>query len=330
MKYHLSSPVYFLFSFFLFISLQVFAENKNCVTKSHALYDVGSGSTKLTVLKIDSCNGLPEVLLKTSEKVDYKDDLLKSKEAEFSEEIQKKGFEALAKLKGEADKLKAESSKGIATAAFREAKNAQDVLNTFNKKLKLNIEVITQDQEAQLAYQAVRLHNKDKNLLVWDIGGGSFQMTYLDEPKQEWHIYKGKLAAVSFKDHIIKEIKKKDGLKSPNPFSLSEIKKARSFVRKALSSSFKESYISGKSFKNVVGVGGVLSISVSKHLDKKSFTDKDIDEWLMKNHHKTDEDLKDNYADTVISSMILVSEMMKLMKIREVKAHDVSIVEGLL
>lgn len=319
-------------SIFLYSSLswaQVVTETE-CITKRQALYDVGSGSTKLTVVETSSCPVLPVVLLKTSEKVDYKDDLLKSGNSTFSEAIQKVGIDALIKLKAEAVKLNAESHKGIATAAFREAKNAQDVLINFNKKLNLNIEVITQDKEAQLAYQAVRLYNKDQLLLVWDIGGASFQLTFYDESKKDWNIFKGSLAAVSFKNLIIKEIKKSPELKTPNPMSLTEVKKARSAVRKILASSYNESYFKDKKFRNVVGIGGVLSISVKTHLNKSVFTAKDIDQWILKNHTKTDAQLKDAYADTVTSSMILVSEMMNLMKIQQVKALEVSLVEGLL
>lgn len=301
-----------------------------CHVMRHAFYDVGSGSTKLTVLENSSCDKTPKTLLNTSEKVDYKDDLLKTKNSEFSEQIQIAGLEALKKLKAEAVKLNVDEHKGVATAAFREAKNASQMLDKVKKSLDIPIEVISQEREAQLAYQAVKLRESEPKILVWDIGGASFQITAYDLSKNEWNVFKGTLASVVFKDLVITKVKSKPDLITPNPMTKEEIKKARKLIIKELGEHFKKSFVTKKTFKKVIGVGGVLTQSVKRHLNKSVFTAQEIDLWIQQNHNKTDAELNDKYAITVTTNMILVSEMMKILKIKSVEALDVALVEGLL
>lgn len=319
----------FILSFLFVIALFSISQAETiCEVKRHALYDVGSGSTKLTVVETNSCKG-PEVLLNTSEKVDYKEDLLKSQNSELSEAVQVTGLEALKKLKAEAVKLNSNEHRGIATAAFREAKNASALMTKIKDQLNISIEVISQEQEAQLAYKAVQLRYSEPSL-VWDIGGASFQITTHDKLKNEWNIFKGTLAAVVFKDLIIKQVKNKPELSSPNPLTKAELKKSRKLVGDQLKSELKKSFLAKRSYKKVIGIGGVFAASLKGHLKKSVFTVQDIDQWLKANHNKTDAELNDKYASTVISNMILVSEMMKILKIKSVEAVDVTLVEGLL
>lgn len=318
----------FIFTALILTAFPAQAE-KNCDIKRHALYDVGSGSTKLSVVETNSCEKIPKTLFNASEKVDYKDDLLKSKDSSFSDSIQKTGLEALKKLKAEAVKLNSTDHRGIATAAFRDAKNAAVLIEKIKKQHGIVIEVISQEQEGQLAYKAVRLYNADPEILVWDIGGGSFQLTKLDLAKNEWSVYKGDIASVGFKDLIIKKVKKNAELATPNPMTLDEVKKSRELVVKEMGPDLKKSFVA-RSKNKTVGIGGVLSQSVKNHLGKSTFTTQDIDLWIKQNHQKTDLQLNDKYAATAVSNMILVSEMMKLLKIKSVEAADIPLAQGLL
>lgn len=320
-----------LLAFAVYISFpEIIQASASCEIKRQALYDVGSGSTKLTVVETNSCEKIPKLLLNTSEKVDYKDDLIKSKNSEFSNSIQENGLAALKKLKAQAVKLNSDEHRGIATAAFREAKNSSDLIQKFKQQLNINIVVITQEKEGQLAYQAVKLYNPEKNLLVWDIGGASFQLTFFDEAKNEWKVFKGTLASVVFKDLILTKVKKDKNLLSPNPLTQSEIKKARTLVNKELSQDFKKSFLSKNTFNKVVGMGGVFALSLKRYLNKSVISTEDLDLWIQANQSKTDADFNDKYAATVVSNMILVSEMMKILNIKKVEVADVTLVEGLL
>jgi exopolyphosphatase/guanosine-5'-triphosphate,3'-diphosphate pyrophosphatase len=63
----------------------------------------------------------------------------------------------------------------VGTSALREAKNSKDFLKLAKEKLDLSIEVISGEEEAQLSFLAVAkdLQEREKSILVVDIGGGS-------------------------------------------------------------------------------------------------------------------------------------------------------------
>lgn len=322
------------------LSFQVFARSEApstigtkpsaCVKSTQALYDVGSGATKLTVLEASTCPEVPKILLKASEKVDYKEDILKSPQKVFSEQVLKAGIESLKRLKKQADRFKPISHRGIATAAFREAQNTQTYIQKIKEELEISLEVVSQEREAHLAFGAVAFQTPEKSLLVWDIGGGSFQFIAKDVKTQQFQIVKGDLASVSFKDYVIKNIKKNSELTSPNPLTKNELNEARSYVQSYLKRLLQNSFIPKYNFKKVAGIGGVHYLSISKYLKKTKYSAKDIDAWLEQNHGLTDAELKDEYSATAITNMILVSEIMKLLKISEIEALESSLVEGLL
>jgi len=61
------------------------------------------------------------------------------------------------------------------TSALREAKNPEDFLKGAKGKLNLSIEIISEEEEAQLSFLAVAkdLGEVKKSILVVDVGGGS-------------------------------------------------------------------------------------------------------------------------------------------------------------
>lgn len=297
-----------------------------CIESRQALYDLGSGSTKLTVVSLDTCKSGYQVLFKDSRKVDYKEDLLKGSAKVFSKKIQEQGLLALRSLKQKASRFKPAAHKGIATAAFREAGNGNEFSEKIDKELKISVRVITQDEEAHLAYQAVSVLKGDQlnRALVWDVGGGSFQFVSKSE---KWTVTKGNLASVGFKEKVNSSVKNIPINRSPNPMTLEEINKARWIVQQELGSDLKNKF---KNYDKVYGIGGVLSQSVRRHLAKSKFTVEEIDAWIVANKSKKDTEFNDSFAATVVTNMILISEMMKISGIKEVEAVDVSLVEGLL
>lgn len=66
------------------------------------------------------------------------------------------------------------------TSALREAKNSEDFLRCAKEKLNLSIEVISEEEEAQLSFLAVArdLGEIKKPILVVDVGGGSTEFIF--------------------------------------------------------------------------------------------------------------------------------------------------------
>lgn len=71
--------------------------------------------------------------------------------------------------------------RAIATSAMREAKNGQQVIRRIAKSSGINMELISGDEEARLAYLAIadRVPLKKANALLIDIGGGSVEVSWV-------------------------------------------------------------------------------------------------------------------------------------------------------
>lgn len=78
--------------------------------------------------------------------------------------------------------------RAIATAACRMSKNAKDFINEVKKTSGIEVEVISEYEEARLTLLGAALNAKDKGkyLFVYDLGGGSTELTLAlneSEPK---------------------------------------------------------------------------------------------------------------------------------------------------
>ncbi len=95
----------------------------------------------------------------------------------------------------------------IATAWARKISNVQDVVDIL-KQQGLTLNVVSQEEEGTISFKAVAKSQLAKGmdiskLVVWDIGGGSFQFSTLDE-KGKIYVYNGPDGVESF-DRKIRE-----------------------------------------------------------------------------------------------------------------------------
>ena len=314
------------------------SEKVNCEI-TRAAIDIGSGSTRLKVAKVDRCKSkVLNVLLEREEKVDYKEDLLKSRSDNFSEEIMNTGLATLKTLKTEAEKFSPKEYVAVATAAFREAKNGQKFIEKINVELWINPRIISQGEEALLGFygSAENLGATPENTVIWDIGGSSQQIIKYNG-KDKFSIYEGKLGAVTFKEYILKRIKRSGG-KSPNPINSYHAKlaveHAKSTALKTVKKDIREFLHDSKNAK-VLGIGGVHYYSVKNQIDptgeKDTYTVGDVEKALDAKIGKTDADLGNpKYVETDVSNLALVFGFMKALNIYEIKTAKVNMTDGLL
>ena len=295
----------------------------NCGTEVRGAFDIGSGSTKVKVVEVNTCaKVITRQLFEDQAKVDYRDSLEKTSDKNLSPQIQKTGLEKILALKTAATKAGGQKFTGVATAAFRQAKNGKKFAEEISKTANFPVEVISQDREALLGAQAARTKLQvNSNILVWDIGGGSQQMTFLDENSQS-SIYYGDLASVSFKNKVIQDIQKKNikRVTSPNPMSEAQINRALELAKESASASVPESIRSKiKANPNllVVGIGGVLAKSLTRQTGAQTITREMIDQAIQKRHKMTDQQINDPYAATEITNLILVSGFMQSLEINK-------------
>lgn len=321
--------------FLLALVLTACQTTPKCGQEMRGAFDIGSGSTKVKVVEVNTCvQAVTRHIFEDQVKVDYRDSLDKSSDKTFSPQIRKTGIQAILNLKASATKAGAQKFSGVATAAFRHAKNGEEFADEIAKTAQFPVTVISQDREALLGAKAAREKLKvETNILVWDIGGGSQQMTSLDENSQS-SIYYGDLASVSFKNLVIAEIQKKNVKKvvSPNPMTKAHVEKAVQLAIEKAKNSVPESIQSLlKANPNmvVVGIGGVLAKSLPRQLNAQTITVPAIDQAIEKRHTLTDRQLNDPYAATEITNLILVKGFMQSLGIRSFQAMDVGLVDGL-
>lgn len=306
-----------------------------------AAFDIGSGATKMKVAKVNTClQKIEEILLEADEPVKYKESLQNSSDNKLDEDIQDRGVKALAKLKSQAEQYRPESYLAVATSAFRTASNGQAFAEKMSDATGVQVRVIDQEAEARLGFAAAtRIASGDmKNLVVWDIGGGSMQIiSYTGESK--FSIYQGKMASASFKSHIIKKIKNQDTKKteSPNPIGAKDAKaaleEAKEFAKLTVPAEIKKRIKSGA---QIVGIGGVHSQSIMGQLARDgrnighSYSLKDLDKAIDKSILMGDEQIGGAYASTEASNLILVKGFMKELEIDEVRTGRINLADGLL
>lgn len=297
--------------------------------------DFGSGSVKSLVVEVDLCEKtIGKVLFQESFPTNFNESLQKSKSDTISEETLTKYSSLFKQISEKVRSHQAEKVYAVGTSAFRTAKNGEHILQEISKIIETPIELVSQDKEAELGYWSALVA---KNLpasapaIVWDIGGGSLQI--FTKKDGQVFIHKGNLAAVTFKNAVIKDIQKKDIVKtnSPNPLGKDwkkATKLAYDYAEKNVPSFFKQN----KDHYQWIGVGGVLAISVQEQINAnaKSFTRSELEETLKVRSQLKDSQIKSEYKTTDISSLALVLGYMQSLDIKQIETVKVNLGHGLI
>lgn len=300
---------------------------------NRAAFDIGSETTKIKVAKVDKClQKNINIIYKNEIKVPYAENISGSI---FSSQIREKGITAIHNLKIEALENGAESFAGVATEAFRHATNTPEYLKEINEKAGILITLISQDKEAVAGYMAALSSSPDKHekTVVWDIGGGSMQMTALTNDKR-FIIYRGKTASISFKERILTQIKQKNPGQhlSPNPIGRKNLDSVVALAMDAaedVPGEIRE--IIQIPDTMIIGIGGVHNDSVRKQLGRKdAYKSGEIMDVIKSRIDMNDKEIGGHYADTEISNLVLVYGFMKKLGIKEVIPINVNLADGIL
>lgn len=311
------------------------SNSKNPCVEKQAAFDIGSGSSKVLAAEVNTCeNKIIKVLFKESKGIKVKESISNNTiPLTIQTQLDMAFSDWLTKLKH----LKIKSYKGIATEVFRVSQNGSLVISELEKKHQVKIKIITQIEESVLGFwSAVGASGLDpKNVISWDIGGGSMQMTSLND-NNEFIFYNGKMASVSFKNEYLKTTKCRNNTNcSPNPMGLkgvlSAVKIADLYAKKNVPIEFKKEF----KLKTVVGIGGVHSKSIWNQLLRSQPNETELNlnnlqTLVFENAKLGDKDLKSDYAETEVTNIALVLGFMKRLEIQSVKPFDVDLTTGLL
>lgn len=297
-----------------------------------AAFDIGSGTTKMKVAKIDKCIQKNIGFIYSKDiKVPYAENWVRGV---LSDDIRSKGIIALKALKKEAVEKGAKTFTGVATEALRQAFNTPEFLQEIKAQTGIPVKLISPDEEAILGYLAAVsvLGSKAKNAVVWDIGGNSMQMVF-SRNDQRYIIYHGNLASITFKKKILSEIKNKKLIQSnsPNPIGKDNLEKALKIAMLAAAEVPEE--IKQKLQKQdtfIIGIGGVHNQSINKQLGSKNiYRREELIDVLNYRINLTDKDIGGHYADTEVSNLILVLGFMKQLALNEIIPVNVNLADGI-
>lgn len=320
----LCAPLYFFF-------------NGNHKKAVRAAIDIGSGATKLKVAEVNLDTGkIEKVLANESFSVQYQEALEKSPDGLFDEAVMQNGIEALKKSQEIAKKYGADKVVAVATASFRKAANVKPFVERITKETGVNVHIIDQDLEGVLGFQAsaAQVEGDPKDVIIWDIGGGSYQFSTLDH-KGDIVVHRGHDASIPFKNHVIQAIKKENPSRTntPNPLKKGEMLAAKSHahqVSEKVDALFKRK-ISEPNTK-VVGIGNIFAYGIHPLVDKKSsFTKEELLHKVHTLEGKTDKDLGGgDYVNVAVTNPIMVLGFMEKLGIDKVEIADVNNADGAL
>lgn len=222
----------------------------------------------------------------------------------------------------------------IATSAVRDAKNKETFIKRAKEEVGVNIEVITGEREAELGFLGVLrgLKEKNKNILVLDIGGGSTEFIFGNESGIK-HLISINIGAVRMTEKFV----------TTDPICKKEIQ----HMIKAIDQSIEKTIHDLKKFKidTVIGIGGTATTiaAVSQKLNvydrekihnfeiKQDEVKRILDLFLSKNlkERKQMAGLQPKRADIIPAGTIILDRILTGLRIDAIKISEYDNLEGL-
>ncbi len=290
------------------------------------VFDIGSGTVKMQSAWIDESSS--RILEKTGNFscwLPISDFIAEHPEKEISKDVLEMIIFALLEGKKKSCLQGVFSLYfGVATEAFRLAKNGKEALALIEKKTGISLRCISHEEEALLGRKALCVEgyfHPEEDFIAWENGGGSLQITAQSKVDREVFCFMKKIGKIPFKNHVIENIqrKKKNLAVSPNPISEEDAHKAIEWLAFELQTipswlSLGLESLEGK----VIGFGGMFPC-IQNSLGKSDFTKEDVRLFLNALIAKTDEDLKGNEPTTfqVLDPLFLYA-VMDILKIKSV------------
>ena len=291
-----------------------------------AAIDCGSNSTRLLIAEVRAGELFP--LFKTHKVTKTSEGL------ESSNEISKDAKNRLIKILREyLKRIDTENVDQIfitGTAVFRDANNSDEVIEEIRKKLDLEIQVISGQEEGYLTSLGVLSSNAINNdFFIVDIGGRSTELIYDSENRTNVHSLD--LGVVSLTERI----------SNVNPMSEADRNEGDNLIQQSLDLEIDTKNIS------MIGVSGTFTSIASIYLGQKIYNEEEIHLTTLNNswiqdlssqlNQMTEAQIISSYpsldpkrAKTLSTGVLIVCNIMKKFKFQELKVSKSDILEGLI
>ena len=290
-----------------------------------AAIDCGSNSTRLLISNVE--NGRLDNLLKQHEVTKLSENLIKTNR--IADDSKKRFFKVLRKYLKIIENNNVEEVFCIGTAALRNSRNSDEIIDDVKSKFKLDLKIISGEEEGYLTGIGVQSSFENlKNYLIVDIGGQSTELIY--DIDNRVNVDSKEIGVVMMNENFLNQ----------NPISELDEENAIKFF---------DQIFSGGDFmnRNFIGVSGTFTSIVSMYLRQKNYNEDEIDKTnisyesinhLYKNLKiQTIPQIINSYpsldpkrAATITSGLFLVINLLKKYQINQLKVSKSDILEGLI
>ena len=335
----------FLFSGWFLVGTVAQAASAPAARKRCA-FDIGSGETKVSAAEVILAEPTPRIakLLAKRILIPFARNL---KDGAIPQWLVKDTVKNILVLRRECEALGAREFSGVATSGFRMANNGPRVLAQISHETKISLQVISGAQEAALGFLAAAsaLQSDGKDLVVWDIGGGSMQFSMRAEGAGAAHqkivVSAAHHGVELFRREIAKQFKRGLG-QVVNPLSQEEINRAIELARQSsqeVKAEIREQLRRGH--MRIVGLGGVHTESLANQAGLegkppyKLYTLAGVRAAAKRAANMSDEDFhkaypQNKYPDSQATNVALVLGYMEGLEISAVVPLEVNVADGLL
>lgn len=285
--------------------------------------DIGSNTVRLSVYK--ERNGEAVILFSEKDQVSLKSYV---KDGKLTNKGIKRLYNTLKKFKALVDNF--EDIDGVypfATATVRDVANRKEVLELMKEDLDLDIEILSGEEEAKLAFVGASVSTEVKEGVLCDIGGGSTEVVIIGQGKviKSNSLSIGSLSA--FNDYV-------DGLFVD--------KDSKKLIENKVLQLFDDSSIYEEDFKILSAVGGSARAALNFYKDYYKLEDdtrsmdvKEFDSMVKDLIKKSDKkkmrmilDIKPDRIHTLLPGMIILNEISKFFNIETINVSQTGVREG--
>lgn len=289
----------------------------------YAIIDIGSNTVRLSVYK--ERDGEAVSLFSEKDQVSLKSYV---KDGKLTNKGIKRLYNTLKKFKALVDNF--EDIDGVypfATATVRDVANRKEVLDLMKEDLDLDIEILSGEEEAKLAFVGASVSTEVKEGVLCDIGGGSTEVVIIGQGKviKSNSLSIGSLSA--FNDYV-------DGLFVD--------KDSKKLIENKVLQLFDDSSIYEEDFKILSAVGGSARAALNFYKDYYKLEDdtrsmdvKEFDSMVKDLIKKSDKkkmrmilDVKPDRIHTLLPGMIILNEISKFFNIETINVSQTGVREG--
>jgi exopolyphosphatase/guanosine-5'-triphosphate,3'-diphosphate pyrophosphatase len=296
-----------------------------------AFMDFGTNSVRLLVVRVESNQSLT-ILQKLKETVrlgegEFGDGRLRAKAIKRATDTAVR-FANIARAAG-VDEFFA-----VATAATREAENAEELLHRIKELAGIDVHVVSGQEEARLIYLGVAsgMEIGDRMTFFMDIGGGSTE-TIVGNQNEHFYLHSHKLGAIRLSNLFLKGAK--------GPISSREYETLRAYIRRSAASTLRE--LADFPIELAVGSSGTIEslADVASRLKDTSsepgrMTYHDLQSTirmlcsLSLEQRRLVPGLTPARADIIIGGAAILDVFMEELALPEIRASDRGLRDGLL